>query len=745
MGKLVEQTLRTMYQGVSRQPHTVRLPGQVQEATNAMFSVVSGGFSKRPGTQHLATLSLSPSLMGLYGYERDASEKYLVLVTNGSIDVYDSEGIAKTVTIESGSTYLQSLDPSQDFAFTTVADYTFVVNKTVTVTMSSAGVFDPATMPHVLVRNADGTFTFKEFDEYNDRPEIEPDYYVNPNVTYSLTDDAGGRFDIDSGTGLVTVKDSTLLNVTAETSFDITAKATSTDGTFNTKTFTIYAYPSSIGELVDDDSSLDSTNVNGMVYDNASNGDLVGLTVFAEDRVTNSEPTTPIPAEDIIPTPDFVNHTISDITFFRNRLGLVSDETVYFSQASDYTNFWPKTVAQVIDSDPFGRTASSAQINMLRFVVPFRKALFCSADTAQFELSAEQALTPSSTTIGLSTQYASEPKCRPLGFRDELYFASSNGDNAALFEYYYSDTSVGHTANNVLIHADGYVPSPIVKLTGDTVSGTIFAYSTTNANCIYVYSTFWNGEEKAQSSWSRWEFDDNVVVLNMEVIGGELYVLLQRSNIVTLEKCSLNISNKPAKFKYPLRLDGLQLLNGTFDSATGLTTYTSDYPANADLVAITDTEDSPTSKQGKVLNISTVSGNDFTVIGDYSDSPTFVGRPYDMNVELSKQFLREGDSNDTVTTGRLQLKRIYFDYQESAFLQVVVHPLHRSPKVYTFNGSVIGSVISTAPELGDGVFAAPVRSDGSTATISIQNPSHLPCTITSAKWKGFFNETTRQE
>ena len=70
MGKLVEQTLRTMYQGVSRQPSTVRLPGQVEEAENVLFSVVSGGFSKRPGTQFITATTHVDGETAFHSYER---------------------------------------------------------------------------------------------------------------------------------------------------------------------------------------------------------------------------------------------------------------------------------------------------------------------------------------------------------------------------------------------------------------------------------------------------------------------------------------------------------------------------------------------------------------------------------------------------------------------------------------------------------------------------------------------------
>jgi Ca2+-binding RTX toxin-like protein len=58
-------------------------------------------------------------------------------------------------------------------------------------------------------------------------------------VTYSLVNDAGGRFKIDSSSGIVTVANSSLLDFESNRSHGIIVKATSVDGSFTKKAFTI--------------------------------------------------------------------------------------------------------------------------------------------------------------------------------------------------------------------------------------------------------------------------------------------------------------------------------------------------------------------------------------------------------------------------------------------------------------------------------------------------------------------------
>lgn len=144
MGTLVEQSIKTLYQGVSRQPDTVRLPGQVQESKNVLMSVVTGGFESRPGTRHIAKLTDATAdiAAGLnstykpwfYSYARDATEKYLIAIVHNSaatatsLLVYDFEGNQKTVSFPDGTTYLQQTTPSDNFNAVTIADRTIITN-----------------------------------------------------------------------------------------------------------------------------------------------------------------------------------------------------------------------------------------------------------------------------------------------------------------------------------------------------------------------------------------------------------------------------------------------------------------------------------------------------------------------------------------------------------------------------------------------------------------------------------------
>src|SRR5439155_6600706 len=91
-------------------------------------------------------------------------------------------------------------------------------------------------------------------------------------VTFSLTDTAGGRFAIDSSTGVVTVANAALLDYETATSHNITVKAADASGAFTTQSFTIDV--TDVAPTTPTDSDADGGS---SISEGASNGDHVGI------------------------------------------------------------------------------------------------------------------------------------------------------------------------------------------------------------------------------------------------------------------------------------------------------------------------------------------------------------------------------------------------------------------------------------------------------------------------------------
>ncbi|MBA4192194.1 MAG: hypothetical protein C0467_29835, partial [Planctomycetaceae bacterium] len=98
-----------------------------------------------------------------------------------------------------------------------------------------------------------------------------------PTVTFRLTDDAGGRFAIDTTAGIITVADGSLLNFETATSHTVTVEASDGAGGTSTQTFTIDVTNADPGAVTDADVTTNT------VVEGAAVGTVVGVTATAAD------------------------------------------------------------------------------------------------------------------------------------------------------------------------------------------------------------------------------------------------------------------------------------------------------------------------------------------------------------------------------------------------------------------------------------------------------------------------------
>ncbi|WP_352813184.1 cadherin domain-containing protein, partial [Mesorhizobium sp. M0387] len=96
-------------------------------------------------------------------------------------------------------------------------------------------------------------------------------------VTYSLTDNAGGRFGINATTGVVTVANASLLNYETATSHTITVQANDGHGGITTQSFTIAVTDVAPSTPTDGNAGANT------VAEGATAGTLVGVTASSSD------------------------------------------------------------------------------------------------------------------------------------------------------------------------------------------------------------------------------------------------------------------------------------------------------------------------------------------------------------------------------------------------------------------------------------------------------------------------------
>ena len=129
----ISQTIGNVLGGMSSQPDSVKIPGQVRHATNVYLDPTFG-CSKRAGTQYIKTLGTDiPEDAKWFNIFRDNDDRYMVCsYKNGNnqvLRVFTADtGEERTVTMQgSAAEYIAVLD-TDNIRPLTVNDYTFIVN-----------------------------------------------------------------------------------------------------------------------------------------------------------------------------------------------------------------------------------------------------------------------------------------------------------------------------------------------------------------------------------------------------------------------------------------------------------------------------------------------------------------------------------------------------------------------------------------------------------------------------------------
>jgi len=104
---LISRQIPALFNGVSQQNPTLRQASQGEAQVN-MYGTVMDGLRKRPASAHVAEVTTDDiSTAFVHTINRDVSERYIVVVTDGDLKVYDAlDGSEKTVNFPTGKTYL---------------------------------------------------------------------------------------------------------------------------------------------------------------------------------------------------------------------------------------------------------------------------------------------------------------------------------------------------------------------------------------------------------------------------------------------------------------------------------------------------------------------------------------------------------------------------------------------------------------------------------------------------------------
>ena len=279
--------------------------------------------------------------------------------------------------------------------------------------------------------------------------------------------------------------------------------------------------------------------------------------------------------------PSFVNNTINDIFFYRNRLAFLSEDNVIFSENGEYFNFYRTTVRSLLDSDPIDVSIANADVSTLKAATAIQDYLLLFSEENQFTLSSGQLLTPTDVKADLSTQYECDLTANPVIAGNSVFFATKNQYYSGLREYVTNPSTEINEAPLVTNHVPEYIEGAITKMASSTNKSMLLCLSSADKKVVYVYKWYDSDSQRLQSAWSKWIFDKDV--LSVTFNNSRMYITFGDGSFEELDLAS---NEKSITFSKQATVSGnsFVLSSGAY-AATTLATYA--YNNQQTLVGIT--------------------------------------------------------------------------------------------------------------------------------------------------------------
>lgn len=788
---LISQTIKNLKGGISQQPDILRFPDQGAQQINGFSSEVHG-LQKRPPSIHVGRLGASRSWGEaplLHVIDRDASEKYYCVFTGTDIKVIDLQGNYKTVNAPQGWSYVTTSLPRDNLRMVTVADYTFIINRAVTVTEGSTYTWPsyPALNRRAILNVRGGqygkTFTVSingtqvashttpDGSTSTDINLVDTEYIITQLIalmTPTVVTSWGWSISRGSGYILITSPSTPITSIDTKDGYNHQLLVGFIS---DVQRFSALPAVAPDGYIVKVDGEASSSQDDFYVrYDasaktwketmspNIKAGLNPATMPWALVRQTDGSftlqqltwATRTCGDDDSNPMPSFVDSKINDVFFFRNRLGLLSGENVILSRSGEYFKMFPLSVANLADTDPIDVSVSSNRINVLKHAVPFAEELLIWSDKAQFVLSSNGILTPMSIELNLTTEFEVSDGARPYGIGRGVYFCSPRATFSSIKRYYaVQDVTNIKNAEDISAHVPSYIANGVFRLSGTTSENFLTCLTSGAKNKIFLYKFLYLDEQLAQESWSHWEYFENDRVLACETIGAYMYVVIDSPSGIFLERIEFSVGTKDfSQEPYRLFMDRKKVYtvpSGAFnednyETTIALETIYGAVPALGTYIVVTPDGSMDIFEPPAVGGWAT--NSNLTFVGNIEGQQLVIGEAYEFLYEFSKLLIKRQDSNGATQTediGRLQLRRAWVNYNESGYFKVTVKGTGKE-FYYEMTGRRLSSpdCILGEANLDTDQFRFPVLTDAKKAQIIITSAIPSPLSLIGGGWEGSY-------
>ncbi len=701
---------------------------------------------------------------------------------------YDSEVTACEIGASNipSDAYLKDADP-EDIEILTINDFTFVLNKNKTAAMKSTTSAAQANEAFVVIRtvayNADYKVTVNSTTHTHSTPDTVAGATTDASsIAAALTSDINGM------SGITATQVGPGIYISGTSSFTISTSGSSSEEG-------LFAFQDQINLA----SRLPNQCENGYVVRVTNSDDINADDVYVEFKTSNNanrgpgvweetigpglefeidETTMPhqlvrqangifkyepvdwsdrlVGDNDTNPIPSFIGKKINNMFFYRNRLGLLSNEAVIMSRAGDYFNFFANSSQVVAADDPIDLQATSARPVSLNYTLATSVGLIVFGPNEQFILSTDaDVLSPTTTKINTISTFECDPSVDAVAVGTAQAFISKSNLYSKLFVMLNIQKEAAASIDEATQNVPEYVPSDIDTMVSSPAMS-IISLGKAGSDTVYQHRFFIQGDNRVQT-WYKWkltgdlrlQFFDKTTYYAVTSSGSNVYL----TSYDLTQASESGYLTLPTGEKTDVCLDMFNINPfRSYSSSTNKTTVTLpfDHITGKKLAVVAigtyigDAISATSEAEGSVFYFedADISSNQVTLDGDYRGRDLVIGYVYDMEVELPTLYATETQGQRSIadSTADLILHRIKVSTGLSGPVTYKVDITGRDSWSNVVNVTLPNTyVLNNVNLASSAMHDVPIYQRNENLTIKIIGDTPFPISLLNIVWEGNYN------
>tara|TARA_R100000458_G_scaffold59218_1_gene69158 strand:- start:1207 stop:4176 length:2970 start_codon:yes stop_codon:yes gene_type:complete len=471
------------------------------------------------------------------------------------------------------------------------------------------------------------------------------------------------------------------------------------------------------------------------------------------------------------PMPSFVGKKISNMAFFRNRLGFFAEENVIFSQSGDFYNFFADSAIALADSDAIDISASSTRPTILYDSVEVNQGLLVFSPHEQFLVSTDtDRFAPGHAKVNYISAHDYNIGLKPLNLGNSVGFTSNSGRSGRFWQLggitrggegsptlVEQSKALGDLLPNNLLTAAASRDNNIILFTGWDTGGGSYGTCPDPYDTVWGYRYFSDGERLVQSAWFRWKFYGKV--LWHTIMDNSYYVIQFYNNQAHLQVADLSIQtgtqildDQGTCDKHLVHMDNIFYVEmNAYDATTNLTSFT--LPESHKRQPATHGQTTGGSQvvyglegglKGEPITVEPFTANSTStgyVQGNWMSTNAVIGFTYDMQVDFPSIYMTKNVGNEVLSdqAASLTVHRSKFNFGPTGYYSTILERKGRSDFIIDYTSNSDHTFLPNTYHINlESQATVPIYANNKDFRLKLSATHPTPCTLYSQTWEGSY-------